>query len=215
MAQRQIGLALGEPPATKGYTPSVFALLPALVERCGVSSQGSITGFYTVLVEGDDLSEPISDAMRGLLDGHLWLSRDLANRRHYPAIDVVESLSRVMTDIVEEQHLQHAQDITRLIAIYRDIEDLVNIGAYAVGSNPEHDLAVQSNDVINNFLQQEMHDGVGYAQAVNQLKELISQIQLISNQSSAAVMETSSSENTPPSSENARPLGLERMMAGV
>lgn len=215
MAQRQIGLALGEPPATKGYTPSVFALLPALVERCGISSHGSITGFYTVLVEGDDVSEPISDAMRGLLDGHLWLSRDLANRNHYPAIDTVESVSRVMTDVVDEQHLQNSQDITRLIAIYRDIEDLVNIGAYAAGNNPEHDLAVQSNTVICDFLRQGMHEGIGYSQAVSQLQELVSQIKLEAQQNAVAVTEGNTGDNLQTSSNDPRPLGLERMMAGV
>jgi FliI/YscN family ATPase len=172
MAQRQIGLAMGEPPATKGYTPSVFALLPRLLERCGRSRKGSITGFYTVLVEGDDLSEPVSDAMRGVLDGHLWLSRDLANRGHYPAIDVLESISRVMPDVTEREHQQLAREITRLTAIYRDIEDLVNIGAYAPGTNQQFDLAVQMHEPITQFLQQHIEDGVSLVEAVTALKEL-------------------------------------------
>jgi len=136
MAQRQIGLAAGEPPATKGYTPSVFALLPKLLERAGQSDRGSITGFYTVLVEGDDMTEPVSDAVRGILDGHVWLSRDLANKGHYPAIGVLESISRVMSDVADSPHLAVARKVRRLIATYHDIEDLVNIGAYVSGSNP-------------------------------------------------------------------------------
>ncbi len=176
MAQRQIGLAMGEPPATKGYTPSVFALLPRLLERSGRGAVGSITGFYTVLVEGDDLSEPIADAMRSILDGHLWLSRDLANRGHYPAIDVLESISRVMPDVVDQRHQKSAKDITRLVAVYRDIEDLVNIGAYAPGANPEFDLAVQMRESIQSFLQQSMYEGVGLDEARSELKMLSERI---------------------------------------
>jgi len=172
MAQRQIGLAMGEPPATKGYTPSVFAILPRLLERSGRSAHGSITGFYTVLVEGDDLSEPIADAMRGILDGHLWLSRDLANRGHYPAIDILESISRVMSDIADDEHLRAAREIIRLTAIYRDIEDLVNIGAYAPGTNPDFDLAVKMRPSINAFLQQPVQQGVSLTQALQSLREL-------------------------------------------
>lgn len=173
MAQRQIGLAMGEPPATKGYTPSVFALLPRLIERCGRNEKGSITGFYTVLVEGDDLSEPISDAMRSILDGHLWLSRKLANRGHYPAVDVLESISRVMVDVTDPEHQQAARDITRLVAVYRDIEDLVNIGAYANGTNPEFDLAIRAHDAVDAFLQQKMHDQVTYEMGIRSLKDLV------------------------------------------
>lgn len=184
MAQRQIGLAMGEPPATKGYTPSVFSLLPRLAERCGCNDRGTITGFYTVLVEGDDFTEPVSDTMRGILDGHISLSRDLANRGHYPAINVLDSISRVMSDIVDQEHLQAARDLTRLVAIYRDIEDLVNIGAYAPGANPEHDLAVQSISVINQFLQQGMKESISFAQASAMLKQLVKAIRDVSQQNS-------------------------------
>jgi flagellum-specific ATP synthase len=176
IAQRQIGLAMGEPPATKGFTPSVFALLPQLIERCGRTKKGSITGFYTVLVEGDDLAEPISDAMRSILDGHLWLSRDLANRGHYPAIDVLESISRVMPDVTDENHILMARDITRLVALYRDVEDLVNIGAYAPGTSAEIDLAVQAQPKINQFLQQTINEKVTFKQACEELRELIEDI---------------------------------------
>jgi len=176
MAQRQIGLALGEPPATRGYTPSVFALLPTLLERCGCGLSGSITGFYTVLVEGDDLSEPVSDALRGVLDGHLWLSRDLANRGHYPALDILESISRVMPDVVDEEHIQAARLIRHLTAVYRNIEDLVNIGAYAEGTNPEYDLAVRSQAPINRFLQQAINEGFAFEQSQQVLKDLAREI---------------------------------------
>ena len=178
MAQRQIGLAMAEPPATKGYTPSVFSLLPRLLERCGKGAVGSITGFFTVLVEGDDLSDPVADAMRSILDGHLWLSRDLANRGHYPAIDILESVSRVMTDIVDADHIGSARFITRLVAIYRDIEDLVNIGAYAPGANAEFDMAVKMKSEIDSFLQQNIGDRISFDQAVADLTQLIARVQI-------------------------------------
>ena len=136
MAQRQIGLAAGEPPATKGYTPSVFALLPKLLERSGRVRNGSITGFYSVLVEGDDLMDPICDAVRGIVDGHMVLSRALANRGHWPAVSVLDSLSRLMIDLADEKHYAAAQEVRRLMAVWQDIEDLVNIGAYAAGHEP-------------------------------------------------------------------------------
>lgn len=154
MAQRQIGLAAGEPPATKGYPPSVFAMLPQLLERSGRTEAGSITGFYTVLVEGDDINEPISDATRGILDGHVWLARELANRGHYPAVSVLESISRVMVDVVDEAHLDAAKLVKQVCATWQEIEDLVNIGAYAPGTNPTFDLAVYGKPLIDEFLQQ-------------------------------------------------------------
>ena len=178
MAQRQIGLAMAEPPATKGYTPSVFSMLPRLLERCGKGAVGSITGFFTVLVEGDDLSDPIADAMRSILDGHLWLSRDLANRGHYPAIDILESVSRVITDIVNKDHIASARFITRLVSIYRDIEDLVNIGAYSPGANFEFDMAVQMKDEINEFLQQDIDSRISFDQAVADMSQLIGKMQM-------------------------------------
>ncbi|MDB5355864.1 MAG: type secretion system ATPase, FliI/YscN [Phycisphaerales bacterium] len=154
-AQRQIGLAAHEPPATKGFPPSVFALLPEILERAGKTSQGSITGFYTVLVEGDDFNEPIPDAVKGITDGHLWLSRALANRGHYPALDVLQSISRVRGDVASRDHLRAAKRVLALTAVYQDIEDLVNIGAYIPGMNTEFDLAVQMRPHILQFLQQE------------------------------------------------------------
>ncbi|MBN2374903.1 MAG: FliI/YscN family ATPase [Sedimentisphaerales bacterium] len=219
MAQRQIGLAIDEPPATKGFTPSVFSLLPRLVERSGKSAKGSITGFYTVLVEGDDLSEPISDTMRGLLDGHIWLSRSLANRNHYPAIDAVESISRVMPDVVDEEHQQSARDITRLIAVYRDIEDLVNIGAYAAGTSVELDLAVQAQPVINRFLQQNIEEKVTFAEALQNLDDLCSVINQVTSQPGNSSAGNSSANNRQQNQQQPKnkraPLGLERMMAGL
>jgi len=164
MAQRQIGLAAGEPPATKGYPPSVFAMLPQLLERSGRTQAGSITGFYTVLVEGDDITEPIADATRGILDGHVWLSRALANRSHYPAISVLESISRVMPDVVDKEHLAAAQVVKRVLATWQDIEDLVNIGAYAAGTNPDFDLAVFGKPLIDEFLRQSIDDGARFDQ---------------------------------------------------
>ncbi|MEE9296672.1 MAG: FliI/YscN family ATPase [Phycisphaerae bacterium] len=154
MAQRQIGLAAGEPPATRGYTPSVFALLPRLLERAGQTDRGSITGIYTVLVEGDDINEPVADAARSVLDGHIWLSRALANSGHYPAVSVLESISRVMVDVVDTEHTEAARAVKRVLAVWNDIEDLVNIGAYAKGTTPEFDLAVEMKPRIDAFLRQ-------------------------------------------------------------
>jgi flagellum-specific ATP synthase len=153
-AQRQIGLAAGEPPATKGYPPSVFALLPELLERAGRTEVGSITGFYTVLVEGDDFNEPIPDAVKGITDGHLWLSRALATRGHFPALDVLQSISRVRGDVVDGDQVRCAVRVLSLLATYEKIEDLVNIGAYVPGANLEYDLAVQARPKILQYLQQ-------------------------------------------------------------
>lgn len=154
MAQREIGLAIGEPPVTRGYTPSVYALLPKLLERAGTSDKGSITGLYSVLVDGDDMNEPITDTARGILDGHIALSRQLAHRNHYPAIDVLGSVSRVMSDIVEDDHKKDAGALRKSMAVYRDAEDLINVGAYVKGSNPAIDEAVSLNAGINGFLTQ-------------------------------------------------------------
>lgn len=160
-AQRQIGLAVGEPPATKGYTPSVFSLLPSVLERAGSVERdergaggGSITGFYTILVEGDDMTEPVSDAARGILDGHLVLSRALAHKAHFPAIDPLDSISRVMSHVADKEHLQAARSIVRLMAAYRDVEDLVQIGAYAAGTSPLTDAAISLKPRIDALLQQ-------------------------------------------------------------
>jgi flagellar protein export ATPase FliI len=154
MAQREVGLAIGEPPASKGYTPSVFALLPKLLERAGTNEKGSITGFYTVLVEGDDFNEPICDAARGILDGHILLSRQLAARNHYPAIDVLNSISRVMPAVTTPEHRAYAAQVRKYMATYEKARDLVNIGAYVSGSDPEIDAALAALPGINAFLQQ-------------------------------------------------------------
>ena len=160
-AQREIGLAIGEPHTSKGYTPSVFALLPKLLERSGTSSKGSITGLYTVLVDGDDMNEPIADAVRGILDGHIVLSRALANQNHYPAIDVLESISRSMDDIVTPEHRKAAHRLKTVYATYKESEDMINIGAYTKGSNQKIDFAVSMNEQIKDYLKQDvMEDGV-------------------------------------------------------
>jgi flagellum-specific ATP synthase len=172
MAQRQIGLAAGEPPATKGYTPSVFGMLPQLLERSGATEKGSITGFYTVLVEGDDITEPIADATRGVLDGHVWLARELANRGHYPAISVLDSISRVMTDVTDEEHKAAAEIVKRVLATWQDIEDLVNIGAYAAGTNPDFDLAVYGKPLIDEFLRQDINERETFEGSRRKLLEL-------------------------------------------
>src|SRR5690348_15650732 len=155
MAQREIGLAAGEPPSQKGYTPSVFSLLPKVFERAGRFESGSITGFFTVLVEGDDMNEPIADAVRGILDGHLVLSRDLGQAGHYPAIDVLQSISRVMPQLVSKEHLQHARKIRETLAEFRRSEDLIRLGAYTSGASPRLDAALRVQDDLNRFLQQD------------------------------------------------------------
>ena len=172
MAQREIGLAIGEPPATKGYTPSVFAQLPRLMERAGMSDKGSITAFYTVLVDGDDFNEPIADAVRSILDGHIVLSRALASKNHYPAVDVLNSISRLMTEIAEKDHLKAAGEARDLLSIYRDSEDLINIGAYVKGSNLKIDSAIKYNDKINEFLKQKMDDYTPFDKCINDLNNI-------------------------------------------
>lgn len=158
MAQREIGLAVGEPPATRGYTPSVFAELPKLLERTGTSSKGSITGLYTVLVDGDDMNEPIADAVRGILDGHIVLSRELATKNHYPAVDVLQSISRVMPNIVSEEHLFFSRKIREVLAIYKEAEDLINIGAYKEGSNSKIDYSISKIKEVEDLLKQDMNE---------------------------------------------------------
>jgi flagellum-specific ATP synthase len=158
MAQREVGLAIGEPTTTRGYTPSVFALLPKLLERAGTSERGTITGLYTVLVDGDDMNEPVADAVRSILDGHIVLSRKLAAANHYPAIDVLSSVSRVMADVVSAEHGSAASAVRDLMATYREAEDLINIGAYVAGSNPRVDLALARSDAIRAFLRQGTHE---------------------------------------------------------
>ncbi len=178
LAQREIGLAIGEPPTTRGYPPSVFALMPKLLERAGNSSKGTITGIYTVLVEGDDLDEPISDTARGILDGHIVLSRALANRNHFPAIDVLSSISRLMSEIVDNKHLEAAGKIKTLMSIYRDNEDLINLGAYQKGTNPKIDLAINLNEDINNFLKQRVDEHFSFEETLKILYSIAEKINL-------------------------------------
>lgn len=175
MAQREIGLAVGEPPTTKGYTPSVFALLPRLLERAGNGENGSITGLYTVLVEGDDLDEPISDAARSILDGHIVLSRKLATKGHYPAIDVLESVSRVKNDVITDEQKKESQEIIQNMSVYRESEDLINIGAYVSGSNENVDRAISKNDEIQSYLKQDLTESSSFIEAVSKLHELTKQ----------------------------------------
>jgi flagellum-specific ATP synthase len=173
MAQREIGLALGEPPTTKGYTPSVFTTLPKLLERTGTSgNQGTITGLYTVLVEGDDTNEPIADALRSILDGHINLVRDLAIQNHYPSIDILNSVSRVMDDIISSEHREGAKQLKSTLATFRKAEDLINIGAYVKGSNPKIDYAIEMIDRINQYLRQDIDDNVSFDESLQQLAEL-------------------------------------------
>ncbi len=174
MAMREVGLAIGEPPTTKGYTPSVFATLPKLLERAGnFKGKGSITGLYTVLVEGDDMNEPVADSVRSILDGHIVLSRDLAARNHYPSIDILRSASRVMRDIVSPEHQQLNSRVREIMATYKEAEDLINIGAYVEGSNGKIDYAISQIDAILGFLQQGMDDSVGMDETVDMLTGLL------------------------------------------
>ncbi len=177
MSQREIGLAAGEPPTTRGYPPSMFAMLPKLVERAGTTREGSITAFYTVLVEGDDENEPVADTVRGLLDGHVWLSRKLAARGHYPAIDVLASISRVMKDITSPQHQAAATTIRQLLAAYAEHEDLLSIGAYRRGSNRTVDTAVEMRETIDGLLRQAVDNSLSFDAVVDQLVKIASQCQ--------------------------------------
>jgi flagellum-specific ATP synthase len=173
MAQREIGLALGEPPTTKGYTPSVFTTLPKLLERTGTSNNsGTITGLYTVLVEGDDTNEPVADALRSILDGHINLTRDLAMQNHYPAIDILNSVSRVMDDIISPEHRDVANRLKDILATYRKAEDLINIGAYVKGSNAKIDYAIEMIEQINRYLKQDIDDTANFADSLRHLNEL-------------------------------------------
>ena len=172
-AQRQIGLSAGEAPATKGYTPSVFSQLPRLLERAGaIQGGGSITGFYTVLVEGDDMTEPVADAARGILDGHIVLSRKLAERVHFPAIDVLGSISRVADQVSDQNHMNARRHVSRLLAAYREAEELIQIGAYAKGSNPDVDAAIAMRGAIDAFLKQGAHERNEYPRTLRSLIEL-------------------------------------------
>lgn len=174
MSLREVGLAAGEPPSAKGYTPSVFIQIPKLLERTGnVEKKGSITGIYTVLVEGDDMNEPIADSVRSIVDGHIILSRDLAHKGHYPAIDVLSSISRVMYEIVKSDHLAMARKLVKVLATYRDAEDLINIGAYVDGTDPQIDFAKKMIHKINSFLQQNINQSITFKESIVRLKKLM------------------------------------------
>ncbi|HEX7672683.1 MAG TPA: FliI/YscN family ATPase [Bdellovibrio sp.] len=174
MAQREIGLSTGEPPSQKGYTPSVFATLPKLLERAGsFEGEGSITGFYTTLVEGDDMNDPIGDSVRSIVDGHIVLSRALAARGHFPAVDVMQSASRVMKAVASPEHVKLAQKLRETLAVYKDAEDLINIGAYKPGSNPKIDKAVKVIDQVNDFLKQRVEDPTNFTSTVRMMQQIL------------------------------------------
>ena len=175
MAQREVGLAVGEPPATRGYPPSVFALLPKILERSGTSEKGTITALYTVLVEGDDENEPIADTVRGILDGHIWLSRDLAARGHYPAIEVGRSVSRVMSQVTSGEQRAAASHLRETLATFKEAEDLINIGAYAEGSNPRIDAARRLIEPVRAFLRQGVHEQTAMDETVEALKQIFTE----------------------------------------
>lgn len=174
MAQREIGLATGEPPTSKGYTPSVFTTLPKLLERSGTSLTGSITAFYTVLVEGDDMNEPIADSVRGILDGHIILSRKIASENHYPAIDIRNSLSRLMSQLVTDKHLEFAGKLRENLATYAESKDLIDVGAYKQGSNPLVDQAIRLNQPIKQFLKQQVKEEVRFEETIQALEQVFS-----------------------------------------
>lgn len=176
MAQREIGLAIGEPPVSRGFTPSVFGIMPRLLERAGTSDKGTITGLYTVLVDGDDLSEPVTDAARGILDGHIVLSRKLANENHYPAIDVLASISRVMPNITSKEQIKMANAIKDIMAVYKESEDLINIGAYKFGSNKKIDMAINLIEKIDGFLRQGTDNPASFEETLQQMKEIYNEL---------------------------------------
>ena len=172
MAQREIGLAVGEPPTTKGYTPSVFSLLPKIIERAGNGTVGSITGLYTILIEGDDLDDPIGDTSRSLLDGHIVLSRKLASMGHYPPVDVLNSISRLANDIISDGHKDQKKKILSLLSAYKENEDLISVGAYEEGSNTLIDESIKAKESINNFLIQDINDSTDFHYMQNEMNKL-------------------------------------------
>ena len=174
MAQREIGLASGEPPVSRGYPPSVYSEMPKLLERAGRSDKGSITGLYTVLVDGDDFNEPITDTARSILDGHIMLNRKLAHKNHYPAIDVLQSISRCMGQIAKKEHKSYAGKLKNVLATYNEAEDLINIGAYKAGSNSGIDYAISKIGEVNQFLMQDVNDKFSFEESVEMMKEIFS-----------------------------------------
>ena len=172
MAQREIGLASGEPPVTRGYPPSVYSEMPKLLERAGTAASGSITGLYTVLVDGDDFNEPITDTARSILDGHIMLDRKLGHKNHYPAIDILQSISRVMSAIATSEHKELAGKLKNVLATYHEAEDLINIGAYKKGSNREIDYAIQKIDAVNAYLMQKTDEKFDFNEEIDLLRNL-------------------------------------------
>jgi len=172
MAEREIGLSVGEPPIARGYTPSIYASLPKLLERCGNFETGSITGIFTVLVEGDDSNEPISDTVRGIIDGHIMLSRKIAMKNHYPAIDVLASISRLMSSIATPDQKKAAGKMRKIMSLYQENQDLISIGAYKTGTNPELDNAIKKMDAVNQFLQQAVDEKSTLEGAIQQMLEI-------------------------------------------
>ncbi|NCB38297.1 MAG: EscN/YscN/HrcN family type III secretion system ATPase, partial [Erysipelotrichia bacterium] len=175
LAQREIGLAVGEPPTTRGYTPSVFSLLPKLLERAGTAKKGSITGIYTVLVEGGDMDEPVADAVRGILDGHLVLSRELAHQNIYPAVDILASISRLMPEITDKNHFEMAGKLRNIYANYAKNADAISLGAYKTGSDPKVDEAIQKHPLIENYIKQGIMETVSFDDSVNELRKILAQ----------------------------------------
>ena len=173
-AQREIGLAAGEPPTRRGFPPSVFTTLPKLLERAGMSDKGSITGIYTVLVEGNDMTEPVADETRSILDGHIVLSRKLAAANHYPAVDVLKSVSRVMNAVASDDHVQHAARLREVLSKYEDVELLVKIGEYQKGADPATDFAIERIDAVNGFLKQGCHESSEFDQTLSALADILS-----------------------------------------
>ncbi len=173
MASREVGLSVGEPPTTKGYTPSVFSQLPRLLERAGTSDKGTITGIYTVLVEGDDFTEPIADAVRSIVDGHIVLTRELADQGHYPAIDVLKSISRLRSQIIDKELYKLGNKLLSTLATYQRVEDMINIGAYSKGSNKDIDYAIEKIDKINDFLVQDVEEKSSLEDSFSRLKLIV------------------------------------------
>lgn len=207
MAQREIGLSAGEPPTTRGYPPSVFNLMPRLLERTGATDEGSITAFYTVLVEGDDTNEPIADTVRGILDGHIWLKRSLAQKGHYPAIDVPDSVSRLMSSVATNDHKAAAQRLREAYATYLESEDLINIGAYRPGTNPKIDHAISLHDPIVGFLRQATHD-------VGDLQSTVAMLKSIVGDADAQQPNAAQASRTPGLRGSAMGSGLQQAVAG-
>ena len=178
MAGREVGLSIGEPPTMKGYPPSIFSWLQKILERSGASPKGSITALYTVLMEGDDINDPVVDTVRGIVDGHIFLNRKVAEMNHYPAIDVLGSVSRLFTEICDQEHMEATAKMRKMLAMYRENKDLIDVGMYQPGSNPQLDLAIQMMPTINAFLQQKTSDSVNMDGTINTLKQMMANIDI-------------------------------------